>query len=507
MELLGYRLSVLDIDLTTVFIFMLVFLLAYLCTRKPPGIPPGSAFTLPVIGDLPLLFGTGGDIVATFRNLRKKHGDIFSFYVGRDLMVVINGFELIHKAAVRNGWRFSGRPDGLINNVVTKGRGVILASGPFWKRQRKFTISCLQEFGFGKSSFEEQINKEVQYFVNILEAQNGNPFDLTQPLHAAVENVLFVVLCNKRHDYDSEFYQERLKNAELTAQKLMKVSAILSCIPSLQYLPGDLLDINLVKRLYKQTADHLIELYKEHLEEHDENNPRDFMDMFISKMNKNGQTGDNTDFTLDQMCFLVMDLFGAGAETTASTIAFAVLYLLKYPLVKQRLQSDIDKVIQDDKLPRLEDKEKLPFVEAFIFEVQRVANITPMAIPHSVTSEEDAMFEDYRIPKNATITLNLDSVFTDPNIFENPFNFDPERFLDSGNRVVRPKELIPFGVGRRVCLGEPVAKMELFLFLTTLIKQFDFKSETGKEVQTIDSEMGTLVQRPKPFKVRAIKRS
>ena len=112
-----------------------------------------------------------------------------------------------------------------------------------------------------------------------------------------------------------------------------------------------------------------------------------------------------------------------------------------------RLQSDIDNIIPDHCVPRLEDKAKLAYVEAFIMEVQRCANIAPLAVPHAVTSD-NVIFHGYNIPKDIPVLFNLDSVLKDPDIFENPLLFNPERFIDADGKVFRPKEFIPFGIGR-----------------------------------------------------------
>ena len=138
-------------------------------------------------------------------------------------------------------------------------------------------------------------------------------------------------------------------------------------------------------------------------------------------------------------------------------------------------------------------------------EVLRCANIVPLAIPHAVTSD-DVVLQGYKIPKDTPIIFNLDSVLKDSDIFKNPLQFNPERFIDDDGNVFRPKELIPFGIGRRICLGEAVAKMELFLFLTAMIKQFDFVLPDGQSVPDMEGVLG-INHAPKPFKVRAIQRS
>ena len=209
---------------------------------------------------------------------------------------------------------------------------------------------------------------------------------------------------------------------------------------------------------------------------------------------------DSADFTVEKLSVIARDMFRAGAETTATTI----LYLLKYQDIKARLQADIDRIIPKSRVPRLEDKAKLPYVEAFIMEVLRCANIAPLAVPHAVTTD-DVVFHGYKIPQDTPIIFNLDSVLKDPDVFENPSHFNPERFFDRDRKVFRPKEFIPFGIGRRICLGRAVAKLELFLFLTAIIKQFDFVLPDGQSEPDMEGVLG-ITYAPKQFKVRAISR-
>ena len=457
-----------------------------------------------MVGDIPFLIG--GDILGTFRKLRRKHGDIFSFFFGKDLTIVINGYNSIQKAAVQKGGIFSGRPNIFVNDILGEGKGLIFATGDFWKRHRKFTSTCLQEFGFGKSSLERHILKEVRCFVDVIEAKTDEPFDIKKSIHASIANIIFAIVSGKRHEYDDEFYQKLLTDSELAAKKVIQVSILISCAPFLQYIPGDPLQFNTLRKNRKNWDDYIMKMYEEHKNELDENNPRDFIDSFIIEMRRQKQITDHSEFSLDQLKTTVRDLFGAGSETTATTIRWAILYLLKHPDIKQRLQSDIDNVISDSELPCLDDKVKLPYVEAFIMEVLRLVNIAPLAVPHSVSTENDVTFEGYRIPKDSSIIFNLDSVLKDPDMFENPEQFDPGRFLNSAGNVTRPKEFIPFGIGRRVCLGEAVAKMELFLFLTSLIKHFDILVAEDDLEPDLVGVLG-ITYSPKPYKVRMIKRT
>lgn len=228
-------------NVTTVLIFIFVFLAVYLVTRKPTGIPPGPVYTLPFLGDLLLM--AKEDVLKTFRKLRKKHGDIFSFYMGKELLVVINGHELIEKAAVKKGHYFSSRPKNYLNNVHAAGKGIIFASGPFWKRQRKFVSNHLQSFGFGKRSFEDKILTEVKAYIDELSTTEGKSFDIQTITQTCVSNVVLSIVCGKRYHYDDPTFQSILKGMDEDAKAIMKVSVALNCFPFLRYLPGDLLHI------------------------------------------------------------------------------------------------------------------------------------------------------------------------------------------------------------------------------------------------------------------------
>ena len=496
--------SIMESNTTSVLIFVLVFLLVYMSTRKPVGIPPGSPLTAPVVGDLPLL--VTGDILETFRRLRKRYGNIFSFYMGRELVIVLNGYNIIHKAAVRKGQTFSGRPQNYLSNVTVSGKGIIFTSGIFWKTQRKFVHNSLQELGFGKSSFDEKIRAEVKCFIDVLKELNGQPFDIKDFINGAVANIIFAIVCGKRHDYDDPVFKRLLYNADIGGKLIMKVSVLLNCLPFLKYLPGDPLSMNTLKINHTYYVNYISNRYEEHRRMDNTKEFHDLMGAFICEIKKNEESGTPTDFTFEQLCITVIDLFGAGSETTTTALRWAILYLLHFPGIQNRLRTDIESVVPCNRSPQLGDKEKLPYVEAFIMEVLRFSNIAPLAIPHAITDQTDIIFEGYKIPKNSSIILNLESVLFDPNIFAEPYVFKPERFLDTSGYILKPREFIPFGVGRRVCLGESVARMELFLFLTTIVREFDLVPETDGVLPNLDGELG-ITYTPHPYKLRALKRT
>uniref|UniRef100_A0AC34RAB4 Cytochrome P450 n=1 Tax=Panagrolaimus sp. JU765 TaxID=591449 RepID=A0AC34RAB4_9BILA len=126
----------------------------------------------------------------------------------------------------------------------------------------------------------------------------------------------------------------------------------------------------------------------------------------------------------------------------------------------------------------MDDKSKLHYLNAIIAEIQRVCNLLPLNVIHRVT--KDVAIKGYCIPKDTAITHHISMVLKDERYFPEPEKFKPERFLDNSGKFIQPQELMPFGVGKRSCLGEGLARLELFLFIGNLFNHFEVKSGTKK---------------------------
>ncbi|XP_014677470.1 PREDICTED: cytochrome P450 2C25-like [Priapulus caudatus] len=199
-----------------------------------------------------------------------------------------------------------------------------------------------------------------------------------------------------------------------------------------------------------------------------------------------------------ELLFVIWDLFMAGTETTSTTMRWAMLFMLKHPNICRKVQVEIDDVIGGGRLPAMADANKMPFTEATIMEIQRLGNIVPLGVPHATS--EQIEFRGYTIPANTTVMSNITAVMMDPTYFPNPERFCPERFLDENGRVIKNEALIPFSVGRRVCLGESLAKMELFLFFTSILQNFDVKLPDGVMEPSFEGIFGATWM-PKPHKI------
>jgi len=199
------------------------------------------------------------------------------------------------------------------------------------------------------------------------------------------------------------------------------------------------------------------------------------------------------------------EVFMAGLETTASTLCWALLYLIHNPEVQQMLHQELDQVTGPERLPELEDKKNLPYLEATITETLRLSSLVPLSVPHKTTV--DTTLQGYAIPKGTTILMNLWSLHHDPEIWDDPDAFRPERFLDEEGNFVPPKadRFLPFSAGRRVCLGESLARLELFLVLARLLHSFKFENPPGCDLPTLKPING-IVSMPQSFSVCALNR-
>ncbi|XP_046583342.1 LOW QUALITY PROTEIN: cytochrome P450 2U1-like [Haliotis rubra] len=489
-----------DFGVTTVALFLVVVLVVlWLSTRRAPGLPPGPP-SLPFVGNA---LSMDSDPRVLFKNLRQKYGDIFSLYVFHKPLIVLNGYDVLKEAMVKNADVFSDRPHSSLMDFVTKGKGVIGTSGDLWHEQRRFALNALREFGVGRTIMEDKIHEEIAQFLLALEEQKGQGFNIQRLVQNAVSNIICSTVFGKRFEYTDPLFVRFLESLDENFQNT-KATGVLNVFPVVRFLPGDpfkftktMDNINLVHNLLIQPS------IKGHLNDHNEENRDDFIHVYLTEMRRRQQTQETTTLDLGNLARVIADLFTAGTETTSTTIRWALVYFLNYPDVQERCFQEILENVGQSRRPSMKDKTNLPYVEATILEALRYADIVPTAVPHAVP--QDVQFRGYTFPKGVTVMLNLDSVLQDPDVWGDPQNFRPDRFLDGAGKIQKREEFIPFSLGRRVCLGEAMARMELFLFLTTMIQRFKFVPVNGKK-PPMDGIMG-FTHSPSEFQVKAIPRN
>lgn len=476
----------------------IIALSIWILFRKPKGIPPGPPSYVPILGNLVNL--APKTAIETLRGYRAKYGDIYSMQMGSRLVIAVNGYETIKDILVKHADNFSNRPDIFIFKEISKSQGLIGSSGSLWKEHRTFALVSLRQFGFGKRSMELDIIEEIKVFLQDLESSNGKPYNMKSMIVTSTSNVMCAMIFGKRFEHsDPKFV--KIVNALEENFKVNGFVGLLNFIPILKYIPGDLFNVNRTLKNVKYVEDMFQELIDEHHESYDENNIRDYVDAFIKEMGRQDR-GDNSTFTDEQLLKCVGDLFIAGMETTATTIRWGTVFLIHHPEVQEKMRIELEKVV-GDRYPSINDRSELPYCEAVLTEILRCANIGPVSAPRSVDS--DIVYKGFNIPKTALVLPILDSILSDPELFPEPETFDPSRFIDDQGNLCGQDKVLAFSTGRRACLGESLARMEVFLFLTSMIQRFKFLPEEEDQLPSLEGVLG-VTRAPHPFKFRAIPR-
>ncbi|XP_049620345.1 cytochrome P450 2C25-like [Suncus etruscus] len=463
-------------------------------TRKGK-LPPGP-IPLPIIGNI--LKIDVKNIHKSLSKLSEVYGPVFTVYFGMNPFVVLYGYEAVKEALIDLGEEFSGRGETPVIEKINEGHvGIVFSSGKEWKELRRFSLMTLRNLGMGKKSIEDRVQEEAQCLVEELRKTNASPCDPTFILECAPCNVICSIIFQNRFDYKDEVFLDMLrrmnKNNEILSSPWVQIGNIFPIL--LDYCPGS------YKKVLQNAAylkSYFMEKIKEHQVSLDTDNPRDFIDYFLIKMEQQNQNQDQV-FSLENLVIITLDLFGAGTETTSTTLRFALLLLLKHPDVTAKAQEEIERVIGRHRKPCMKDRTSMPYMDALVHEVQRYANLIPNGVPHAVTC--DVKFRNYIIPKGTTILISLTSVLYDDKEFPNPKVFDPAHFLDKSGNFKKSDYFMAFSTGKRVCAGESLARMELFLFLTTILQNFNLKPVVDpKDIDTTPSSSG-FISLPHQYKL------
>ncbi|XP_068217492.1 cytochrome P450 2L1-like [Palaemon carinicauda] len=482
--------------------------LLYWLSRKPSDLPPGR-WGLPIIGYIPLYTTNIGRIINDFR---KEYGDIFTWKLGSHVFVGFCDYNLIKTTFNRP--ECQGRPYLYSFDIIKfhENAGIVSSVGDVWAQGRRFALRHLKDFGMGKSSFEGVIQYEAQNLVQIFEKTAGQPIEISWCLNVAVLNVIWKLVANLRYDTEDEeiakFNAMLRQNIEIVQGRFQ----ILDMFPGLvKIIPTFALNkIFRVDRLYnnvKEFRSLMMEIIKDHEKTFDPNNPQDYIDSYLKEIHS--ETGRNgTIFKEDytNLIATLSDLFGAGSETTSSTIRWMIAIMATHPEIQKKMQREIDEVVPKDRLPTLQDKDRLPYTEAVLFEVLRYSSFVPLGLIHATT--EDIRVGQYRLPKDTAIFASARSCHRDPRYFERPDEFYPEHFLDKEGKVISKKEgFLPFSLGRRQCMGEILAKNEFFLFSTSLFQNFFASPPKGGSISLEPDPFQPILSFIPPYEVVLTKRT
>ncbi|KAH7709572.1 Protein CYP-33C9 [Aphelenchoides avenae] len=459
---------------------------------KRRGLPPGPT-PLPLVGNLlSVARQASTSPYEAFNQWRKKYGPVYTYWVGEKPVVAVTDFKLIQETFVKDGDTYAGRY--LWNDAMTLLQdgsigGVILTEGEEWRTNRRFALQALREFGMGRPEMEGKVLAEVDYVLNSLRknlAEGVVEHRITNYTDVAVGSIINQMLFGYRFSEgrEAEFKPVKQFLDQMTRSTEKPAVGVVMMCPSLRHVPPfstAFQEIAGCKRELSKFLDAQIEqLSKDFksgkLSETDGTLP--FVATYL-KQKAQAAESDPILFREDQLRHFCQDLWGAGQETTSTTMQFAILYLLLDVDAQSRMQAELDRVVASDEHVKLAHKSQLPYTHAVVNEIQRLCNLLPDNLYHRVMRDVD--LNGYHLPKGTMVVPQISCVLSDEKTFPEPDRFKPERFLDANGQLLKVEELVPFSVGKRICPGESLARMELFLLVANIFHQFKVR---GKQLET-----------------------
>ncbi|XP_072143705.1 cytochrome P450 2A13-like [Dermacentor andersoni] len=407
-------------------------------------------------------------------------------------MVMLNNFQSIKKFLTKREVLY--RPvNWLYRGAVYS--GVATMNGELWEHNRRFCLHVLRNLGYGKTSMEDHVKDECQSIIGKVAEAKGAPIAFQDYLLTSTSNNISALVYGRGYPFDHprRRFLDSLLNDLLSAIRAGSL---------VEFLPPFLLKVasklpstrqtTIVSKLLEFVEDTKKQI-KEHKATLDEHFNRDFIDGYLRKI-KEHEADPNLNFQHGADCraepYLLGNLlsfFIAGSNTVAVTLQWHVLNLADKPdTVQAGIRREIDEVVGKERHPAWEDRNKMPYTMACIWEMYRWKTVSPLGVPRS--AGEDTFFDEYYIPRGTTISPNVWAVHNDPTLWKEPSKFDPGRFLREDGSLIQPKPeyLIPFSIGKRMCPGEILASVEIFLYLTSLLQKYLILPE-GDKIHGLDS--------------------
>ncbi|KAK9078749.1 hypothetical protein SSX86_002807 [Deinandra increscens subsp. villosa] len=465
-------------------LFSLIILISFISfkwvksgSKTKKNLPP-SPSKLPIIGNLHQLRSSP---VRSLHAFSKKHGPLILMHFGRVPMLIASSAEAAKEIMKTHDLKFSNRPKLRIPDKLIYSSGDITFSpyGEFWRQVKSIAVVHLLNTA-RVHSFRQVRENEIGLMIDTIAKGHDSLVDLSELTFWLVNNIVCKVCFGRSC--------QGLKLTNLLERFVHVLGAL--CVGD--YLPW----LSWVDRLSgledkackvaKDFDEFLEGVIEEHLEKRKEGDDhseedQDFVDTLLDIQR------DNTiGFALqrDSIKAIILDVFAAGTDTTYASLVWSISELIRHPRVMNKLQQEVAEVAQGRSMIYENDLEKMVYLKATIKETFRLYPPIPL-IPRE--SMQDVKVMEYDIPAGTQTIINAWAIGRDPNLWEEPDEFRPERFL---NNSIDYKglhfELLPFGAGRRGCPGVQFAIVMYELALANVIYKFDLSLPNGVEGKDLD---------------------
>lgn len=309
-----------------------------------------------------------------------------------------------------------------------------------------------------------------------------------------VLNTLWKMMAGKRYDNGDKELTHLQKILSKLLNEIDIIGAPFGHFPLLRFIAPEMSGY----KAFVETHQELWAFLKEELDNHKNtflsSAPRDLMDVYLNVLNSE----DCSDtFSESQLLAICVDLFIAGSETTSKALGFGFLNLILNPQVQRKAHEEIDRVIGRDRFPTLADKPRMPYIQAIVLESLRIFVGRTLNVPHRAI--RDTTIAGHNIPKDTMLVVNYNRIIMDES-WNDAEDFRPERFLDSDGNIITPEKYVPFGMGRHRCMGEVLARSNIFIITATLLQAFNFSVVPGEARPSTQDFVDGVTAGPKPYR-------
>ncbi|KAF7650160.1 hypothetical protein LDENG_00130380 [Lucifuga dentata] len=481
------------------FVTVVAVLLLVLVRSRSAGIP--CLPRVPVLGSLPWL---GGDLPPhlLFSQLAHRYGPLFALYLGPHYTVVVNSHQHAKEVLLQRGRDFAGRPNMVTTSLLTRGGKDIAFSdySALWKKLRRLVLYSFTLFGEKSSRLQDIVLSSVDSLCTELLSNGEQAFDPSPAVTRAVTNIVCTLVFSATYRYGDAELQEVIRYNDGIVQTIAR-GGLVDIYPWLKVFPNK--SLSKLKECITVRDRLLTRKLEEHKATLSDGDPRDLVDALLQGQKHGGQGqrsagAEAEGITDDHVLMTAAEAFGAGVETTSTTLLWILAYLLHHPEVQERVQEELDKEVGGGRAVCLSDRSRLPYLESVINEGMRIRPVSPVLIPH--TAMTDTRIGGHSISRGTCVLVNMWAIHHDPQHWDKPDLFNPNRFLDIQGQRVMPSCFLPFGAGPRVCVGESLARMELFLFLSSLLQRMSFRVPDGVPPPNLQGRLGVVLQ-PLPYKI------
>ncbi|GMJ14921.1 cytochrome P450, family 706, subfamily A, polypeptide 6 [Hibiscus trionum] len=452
-----------------------------------PPLPPGPR-GLPILGNLPFI---KPELHSYFRELSETYGPIFKLQLGKRTCIVINSPSIAKEVLKDQDAIFANRDTPAATVVGTFG-GLNVAwrqNGPEYSRMRKFVIREM----LSKSSLDACYalrRREILQMVKDIHGKTGSSVKLGEQVALTTVKVMISSLWGGSSERSSDLIEMRTKLEEFV--RLMGAPNVSDILPVLA--PFDLQGIeskskNIVLWFYGIFES----VIRKRLNIGDDGS-KDFLQLML-EMNRRGDA--KTSLTDNEVKALLLDMMIGGTDTIPTTVEWAMTELLRHPDIMTKLVSEVDTVAGNENLVEDSHLPQLTYLEAIVKETLRLHPVAPLLLPHM--SSETSTIGGYTIPKHSKVFINAWAMQRNPELWDDPLCFQPERFLKAdisyqGNNL----RYIPFGSGRRICAGIAMAEKMVGLLLAVLVHSFEWKLPEEKR-PGVEEKFGAVLKKMDPL--------